>query len=532
MMNRTFLRVGSAVALALTAYGCNNDKLTALNQNPNSPEDVPPAPLFTDAARVGVSRWFGGLYDLRTASWIVEHLAEVQYNDEDRYVRIHASDTETAFNVAYSAELKDFQQIIGKATAASQPGSYAPAQALRTLGFSYITDSWGDVPYFTALKGDSVGATLAPAYDKQQDIYTDFFAVLDKASKDLVGASNTLGAADPIYAGNVAKWQKFINSLRARLAMRVVNVAPALASTQLAAAIAAPGGLILTNADNANFPWPGDGVYNNLWSVTLGARDDWRMSNRLMDIMNANSDPRMGIYAQPTQTNPNAYAGSPNGILPNKATPYFNTTSRPGAIFYAGKTTYGPTFGGSGQRLPTFIITAAEMNLILAEAAERGMAGQTPAQAPVYYNTAITQSFAQWSAVATAAQQISAAATAAYLAQPSVAYQGGTAGLIQIAREKWIALYTDGGTAWAEWRRTCVPVTVVPGVDATLPTVPRRLEYPTLETTVNAASVAAAVANQGADVLTTRIWWDKSPTAAPTYNAVGGAAVCGVQNGT
>jgi hypothetical protein len=528
MINKTFLRVGSAVALALTAFGCNNDKLTALNANPNSPEDVPPGPLFTNAARVTVARWFGGI-DLRTYSWVVQQLAEIQYTDEDRYVRMHAADTEGAFNGAYSAELKDFTQIIAKAEATSEPGTYAPALALRTLGFSYITDSWGDVPYTSALKGDDVGASLAPTYDKQQDIYTDFFAVLDKASKDLVGASNTLGAADPIYAGNTAKWQKFINSLRARLAMRVVNVAPALANTQLTAAINAPGGLILTNADNANFPWPGDGVYNNPWSVTLGARDDWRMSNRLIDLMNSKSDPRVPIYAQPATTG-GAYAGSPNGINNTKAVPLFNTTSRPGTIFYAGKTTYGPVFGGAGQRLPTFILTAAEVNFILAEASERSMGGLTPATAAAYYNAGISASLTQWSALAPAAQQISAAAQAAYLANASVVYQGGLNGQRQIAEQKFIALYTDGGTAWAEWRRTCIPTTVVAGADATLTTVPRRLEYATLENTVNAESVAAAVASQGADNLLTRVWWDKSPTAAPTYSFAGGA--CGAQNGT
>src|SRR5687768_17762009 len=93
MRNKTFLRLGSVVALALMAFGCNNDKLTALNENPNSPEDVPPGPLFTNAARVGVARWFGG-YDLRTAEFVVQHHAEIAYNDEDRYIRIHAADTE------------------------------------------------------------------------------------------------------------------------------------------------------------------------------------------------------------------------------------------------------------------------------------------------------------------------------------------------------------------------------------------------------------------------------------------------------
>jgi Starch-binding associating with outer membrane len=513
MINKTLLRVGSAAALALTMYGCNNDSITALNKNPNSPEDVPPGPLFTEAARLSTSRWFGGI-DLRTYEWIVQHLSEVQYNDEDRYLRVHAADTEGSFNGAYAGELKDLTQIVVKGEATKQPGVYAPAIALRTLVFSFITDSWGDVPYSSALKGDSVGASLAPTYDKQKDIYTDFFAVLDKASKDLSTANNDLGDADPIYGGDPAEWQKFVNSLRLRLAIRVVNVDPALASAQIAAARSAPGGLILTAADNAYFPWPGDGVYNNPWADNLGGRDDWRMSNRLVDIMNALSDPRLPIYAQPTAANSAVYRGSPNGLLPQNI-PDPTTTSRPGSIFYKGQTIYGPVFGGSGASLPTPILTAAEVNLILAEAAERSLGGLTPAQAAGYYDAGVTASLQQWNDMAKAnGQSISAGQIAAYLANPGVAYQGGLAGLKQIAQQKYIALYMDGADAWFEWRRTCVPNTIVPGPDATLDYVPRRLEYPTTEATTNGEALKAAIADQGPDNLGTRVWWDTG--TAPT----------------
>jgi hypothetical protein len=378
-----------------------------------------------------------------------------------------------------------------------------------------VTDSWGDIPYSEALKGDSVGSSLTPTYDKQQDIYTDFFAVLDKASKDLEGASNGLGAADPIYGGDPASWQKFINSLRLRLAIRVVNVDPALASAQITAARNAPGGLILTNADNAYFPWPGDGVYNNPWADNLGGRDDWRMSDRLVNIMNALSDPRLPIYAQPAASD-GAYRGSPNGVLPAPPNmPDRATTSRPGIIFYKGATVYGPTFGGAGASLPTPILTAAEVNFILAEASERSLGGLTPATAAAYYNAGVSASLNQWNDMAASSgQSIAAGDMAAYLANPGVAYSGGVAGLRQIAQQKYIALYMDGATAWFEWRRTCVPNTIVPGPDATLNYVPRRLEYPTTEATANGDALKAAIAAQGADDLGTQLWWDTK--TAPT----------------
>jgi hypothetical protein len=511
MMNKTFLRAGSAAALAVALYACNNDAITALNKNPNSPEDVPAGPLFTEASRLMTTRWYGGI-DLRAYEWIDQHLSEVQYNDEDRYVRVHATDTEGTFNGAYSGELKDLTQIIAKGIATQDPGSYAPASALRTLTFSHLTDAWGDIPYTSALKGDSVGASLQPTYDKQQAIYTDFFAQLDKASKDLVGASNSLGAADPVYSGSPAKWQKFINSLRLRLAIRVVNVDPALASAQIAAARTAPGGLILTNSDNALFPWPGDGVYNNQWAENFAGRDDWRMSQQFINLLNTLADPREPIFAQPAASD-GVYRGSPNGILPTKV-PAGTTTSRPGVIFYKGATLYGPKFGSTGAALPTYVLTAAEVNLILAEASERSLGGLSPATAATYYNAGVTASLQQWSSAPGAPTTISATQTANYLAQPGVAYVGGVAGQKQIAQQKYIALFLDGPTAWAEWRRTCIPTTVVPGPDATLSYVPRRFEYPTTEATSNGTSLSAAIAAQGADNLGTRIWWDKA--GAPT----------------
>jgi hypothetical protein len=119
----------------------------------------------------------------------------------------------------------------------------------------------------------------------------------------------------------------------------------------------------------------------------------------------------------------------------------------------------------------------------------------------------------------------STAAIDAYLAQGAIAYQGGVAGLRQIALQKWIAFYSEGVQAWSEWRRTCVPATIRPGPAAIINTVPRRYQYSTREHSVNATNVEAAVTRQGADNFTSRMYWDSNPTAAPTYPG----ASCGVR---
>jgi hypothetical protein len=515
MTHRSRLRSVTATLATLGVLAgvaaCDNSKITELNQNPNSPEDVPATTLFTNAAQSTVSRYLGGGYSLRETEFLIQHFAEQQYPDEDRYARLGASDTQGSFTNPYNNELEDLTKVVAKGTAASQPGVFAPAQILKIWTLSYITNSWGDVPYSQALAGDSAGGSIKPVYDPQKDIFADFFLKLDAAGKALSSASADLGSADPIYKGVPASWQKFANSLRARLALLLVNVDPATATAQLRAAFTAPGGLITSNADNALLRWPGDGVYDNPWAGFFRSRDDNRLSQTLVNPMLAMNDPRLPVYAQPLPGTTNTYAGMPNGLSASAAGGYLNKASRGGAVFFPGATAYG-FFGGQGASFSSFVITAAEINFIEAEAAERSLGGLTPAQAKGFYEAGIRASMAQWGVTDNSAINT-------FLAQSSVAYAGGTPGLTQIALQKWIALFTDGGTAWAEWRRTCVPNTIKPGPAAISSTVPRRFLYPPTEVSVNNVNVAAAVVRQGQDVFQTPVYWDTKPTAAPTYTA-------------
>ncbi len=503
--------VAAAAALAAGVTACNNDNLTNINKNPNSPEDVPAASIFTTAARSATGTWVGSDFNLRGTEWVAQHLAESQYPDEDDYKRLQGPQTTGLFDNPYSGELEDLRRVITKGLAAKDPGTYAPAQILRTWDFAHLTNTFGDIPYFSALAGDSAGGSLSPKYDAQKDIYADFFKVLDAASKSLASASNSLGKADPVYAGSPAAWQKFANSLRLRLAMQIVNVDPATASAQVQAALAAPGGVFASNADMAQFAWPGDGVYDNPWSVNFQSRDDHRMSQTFMNILLASNDPRIPVFAQPTVSDPTKYAGMPNGLTQTTASPYANIASRPGKIFWPASNTAGVT-GGKGVSTPSYLMTYAEVAFIEAEAAIRGIGGLTAGQAQGFYTAAIKASMAQWGVT-------DQTAINAFLANSNIALGTGVTAQTQIATQEWVALFTDGMSAWALWRRTCAPLTLKPGPFAIINTVPRRFQYSDTEKSVNASSLNAALSAMGAttDDFTTRMYWDTKPTAAPTY---------------
>jgi hypothetical protein len=507
----------ASLALAVGVVACDNDRLPTMNSDPNNPTSAPAGPVFTRAVAAAVGRWFGAGYDMRSTELVAQHMAEVQYPNEDQYNRLQGGDTQGHFNNAYVTELQDLSKVIAAGKAANDAGVWGPATIMQVWVFSYLTDTWGDIPYSEALQGDSTGGTLTPKYDKQEDIYTSLFQRLTDAVAAMRGVSGTssLGSYDILYGGDLSKWAEFANSLRARLALRVVNVAPSVTNAQLAAALSDPAGVIIRNADNAELVWPGDGTYDNPWADVLKTRDDLRMSQTLMTIMAQANDPRIPIYAQPVLDStryPGGYGGMPNGLTQDSAQAWFNISSRPGVIFFPGRTLYG-TFGdGSGLAMPSYLFTAAEMNFILAEAAERGLGGVSGSAAS-YYEAAIRASMEQWGVT-------DQAAINAFLNDPGIAYQGGQAGLVQIAVQKWVALFGDGGQAWAEWRRTCQPVTVHAGWAALVPYVPRRFEYSRTEYSVNGDNVAAAASQMGgADDFKTRMWWDSQPAAAPTYDA-------------
>lgn len=129
----------------------------------------------------------------------------------------------------------------------------AAVRIYRVYLMSHLTDIYGDVPYFEAGKG-FIDGKFTPRYDTQEEIYNDFFAELDAAVTAFDGTKDRI-TGDVIYNGDINKWKKFANSLRLRYAMRISDANPQKAQEEFEKALAADGGIIASGADDALIPY-------------------------------------------------------------------------------------------------------------------------------------------------------------------------------------------------------------------------------------------------------------------------------------
>lgn len=474
---KKIFQISLITALTVVAVSC--DDFGDINLDPNNTVSVAPETLLTNSL-VSISSITGSA----TEVLYTQMMSETQYTDASRYVTVNFD-----FNGWYTGPLANLKHIIDlntdEATSADalQSGSnanqIAVARILKAYFFHVMTDRWGPLPYTQSLQGRG---NLEPAYDSQEAIYTDIIKELKEAVAQMDGGAGVKG--DFVLGGDMAHWAKFANSVRAIAAMRMSNVAPQTAQTEFAAAVAS--GVILSDDESVYYPYLADANNQNPWFARFITRTDYAISSTLVDYMKPLDDPRLPVYADPAP-NFGDVRGMPYGIdaagdIPN------DDVSFPG----------NP--GVRGQDAPIAVITNAQMNFMLAEAAHRGWISGS---AQSYYEAGITASWRQWGVFDQAAYD-------AYIANPAVAWDANQA-MELIGNQKWVALYLQGMEAWSEWRRTGYP-TLTPAPDALSADgeIPRRFGYPTTERDLNATNYSSALQLLGGpDELNTKLWWDK-----------------------
>ncbi|MCG6190055.1 SusD/RagB family nutrient-binding outer membrane lipoprotein [Maribellus maritimus] len=392
------------------------------------------------------------------------------------------------------------------------------ANLVKVMGMSKLTTYYGPLIY------SQYGGT--GEYDSEEDLYGYFFEDLDsvqavfEVNEDYEGLTNF----DKIYGGDMLKWQKFVNSLRLRLAIRVSNVAPELAKTEGQKAINHSAGLITSADDDCYIFLNGNEIYTTIISNDWG---DTRMSAAMESFLVGFKDPRISKFFDETTYDAAMYADHPDYPYKGVLNGAYKTAKTDHTDCSAVSTDLE-----SWTRRP--YLTSSEVYFDLAEAALRGWSGAGDAREN--YEKGIAASFTQWGA----------SGAEAYIADNTntpidyvdlfyenitynnfeattditVAWDEGASNetkLEKIITQKWIASFSNPNEPWADFRRTGYPK--LPhiydnqsvstwGVVADDEWI-RRMTFAVSQRNNNAEGIAAAAATmKGDDLITTRLWFD------------------------
>ncbi len=420
------------------------------------------------------------------------------------------------FGFTFNSTMPAWKQMRDAAEAAGLNELVALATVVKVAGMHRVTDYYGPIPYV-----NFGGEVSDGSYDGQDAVYAKFFEELDEAITVLtdyaVTGASILEKYDYVYGGNATQWVKFANSLRLRLAMRVVYADAALAQAQAEAAISHPMGLMTSASDITSLKHSAELSYNHpLYDINVNFNDgDTQMGASMDSYLNGYNDPRLAKYFKPAADG--KYHGVRQGI---------HTSSWAAYRLSAGKVS-GLNIDFSNTEIVW--MTASEVYFLLAEAAIRGWA--VPGTAQSNYEQGIKVSFEEnglGAADAYIADNTSVPADyvdntgssngAAALSNITIAWDDAAdfeTKLERIITQKWIAIYPNGPEAWAEFRRTGYPK-LFPVVNndsegaVNTELQIRRIPFSSDEYSTNAAGVATGVAKLGgADNAGTRLWWDK-----------------------
>jgi hypothetical protein len=459
--------------------------------------------------------WYSILYSDRFAQYTSNNTSGF-LSDEYVVSGTHVASLWTNFYGQVAAQIYFVEQYSQQH---NMPLENAIAKILRVKSYQPITDHFGPIIY--SQFGNS---KTTVNYDSQLDIYTDFFKTLDSAVAVLAlnPGKNAFGNNDQMYNGNVDQWRIFANSLRLRLAMRIVYANPALAQQEAEKAVAA--GVMTSNSDNGY-------IYCTVNSLnclsTSTYHDEWRMSASLYSVLAGYNDPRLAVYLAP-RWDGLGYRGLRNGLPVDELDPtFFQTYS---AVGNRWRPLYAGTWGAAGDNEPMPVITSAEVYFLMAEGALRGwnMGGATAAN---LYNNGITMSLSENRVGASPAQintyinsiSLPVAINDQWNSPPMcnipVSYQssaGFETQLEQIITQKWLALFPNGWEAWAERRRTGYPLgyALIESLNPNLTKFQliRRMGFSPDEQADNPAGLKTGLNLLGGpDQNDTRVWWDAKP---------------------
>ncbi|MFW5724822.1 MAG: SusD/RagB family nutrient-binding outer membrane lipoprotein [Bacteroidota bacterium] len=457
-MKHILKKIGFFALLVSFITGCEKWIDPEINVNPNNPGDVTMNVLLS-STQAAIAYTYGGELSRYPAIWM-QHVSGVtrQSFATERY-SVLDSDINNLWNTLYGGALVNLKILEEKAREQDAKHYLGMSLVLQAFAMKNITSVWGDVPFSEAFKGGE-GIT-APSYDDQQQIYSAIDAMLTEAI-GLFGQDNPVGipkpaADDIIYSGDVDKWTKLAQTLKVRAALHLAKRNGYGPVRDLINA----GGLLESNDDDFEFDF---GPASNEWNPRYqfdNDRADVRVGKRIVDLMVAVDDPRLGNYFYPNEDG--EYVGSGPGEANGDA-----------------------SFIGPAYALPSatvFFLNYFELKFIEAEV----FFGTDNAAAAEAYNEGVKASLAKHGVSNETWENEYANED-----ENTITFE-------KIMTGKYVAMFHSLET-WTDWRRTGIPVLEIPAGNA-LDETPRRFLYPLDEKLYNTANVPEHTA-------LSRVWWD------------------------
>jgi hypothetical protein len=375
-----------------------------INNNPNYPATAS-TPLLFASGTTWSAAILGCDVQLVGAMW-AQHYAQnntsQQYATIDQYNLSNSNSYFTRYwSAIYSGALPDLSLAISQSEKSGDWNYWLASKVLTAYNFNILVSLFETVPFTEALQGND---NLTPKYDDSKTVDAGIISLLDAAiakKADASALSLAMGGKDMIFgknasgtelanAANITLWVKFAKTLKLKVLMRDFTT-----NQTAIQALLTEGDLLVSDAKLANF-MDQENKSNPLYENDrrkLNTTTNIRASATLVAFLNANHDPRVAAFAEPTTQM------FQNGSIVNVPSNVVNYRGIDQGAY--GSTTFSsnvfPTSVHSRAVLaatdPVYFMSAAESYFLQAEAWAR--IGNT-GNAKSAYDNAVKAAFSRW----------------------------------------------------------------------------------------------------------------------------------------
>ena len=302
MKTKIFILAVSLCALCLSSC---KDEFARINQDPNKIIKSPaPDALFTyplyQFCSSQYTEWFYDNYQYLMPWSQVTNLGAFNRNDANEFRETHGR--EWNMYVRIFANLFEMRKQIDEMTGdqkAAYQNVYATTYILQVMQALKVTDLYGSIVYSESMKGRYEGQYTGE-FDTQEELFNQLLDELDFAietlSADHAVSQISFLNRDFVYQGNPTKWVKAANTLKLRIAARLMGQNETLAKAVIAEVIADPTGPIVATADE--FRWAPAADYRgeafDLWGPPYASKN-------LTEFLKENHDPRLRLWFEQNQ---------------------------------------------------------------------------------------------------------------------------------------------------------------------------------------------------------------------------------------